>query len=404
MLSLIQNELQDKKTAKVLVRSLQSIYKKWGKGEKCVLCNGAKIKVFNFPHYESFFGYYDRSPFNSSGEYIIFHRTSLSTRWNPRKNKPIELVLWSLKLNKEVKKWSIYAYNWQQGAKPQWIDVHKFIFNNYDALTQSYYSIIVDTLDMSERKFSIPSYESSKDFYLSLNFSRLAKFRPDYGYRNINVSRFDDENDGIFLNKYADDSPRLIVSIAELKQFKHESSMDGALHKVNHIMLSPAHDKIMFMHRWITPTGKIDRLYTYTFGDKHLDLVADFGMVSHCYWYGDDILGYMNGPGGKAGYYMISNHGITKMSDKIQYFGDGHPSVLGDEMFFDTYPDEQRMKHLYQYNIKTDVLTETGAFYESLGFENQCRCDLHPRFINANLVAIDSTHLGKRVLVLIELN
>lgn len=402
MFGKIVNEFQDKKHIKNVVRFFQSFYKHWANIEQYEV-NCKDIRIFDFPFVETFFGYYDRSPLNFSREYILFHRSSLSTKWNPSKTYPIELVLWNLKEDYEVKSWRVLAYNWQQGVKPQWIDNHLFIFNNYDIDSCAYYSTVVDVRNMKEERYALPSYESCDDFYVTLNFSRLAKFRPDYGYRNVEVKELDDCNDGIFINRFDDNAPQLLISIEQLKNIHHHSSMDGAKHKFNHIMFSPNRDKMMFMHRWITAKGKVDRLYTYTFSTAELKLVADYGMVSHCYWYGDEIVGYMNGPGNIAGYYKLSSTDIVRLNDKIQHFGDGHPSIFGDEMIFDTYPDSNRLKHLYKFNLIVEDLEKIGSFREPLGFENQCRCDLHPRFIDNNLLSIDSTHRGKRCLVLIRL-
>lgn len=361
------------------------------------------MRIFDFKGIETFFGYYNRSPFNESKRYLLFHRSSLSTKLNPRINKPIDLVLWDYCQNKEIKSWKVWAYNWQQGTKPQWINDNAFIFNNFDPVTPKYYSILVNLKDLNERKFESPTYESDENFYLTLNFSRLAKYRPDYGYRNIAQINLDDTTDGVFLMPFDEGKAKLIVSIEQLKNMNPKPSMLRAKHKVNHIMLSPDRKRFMFMHRWITSKGKEDRLYVYDIQKKNFHCVADYGMVSHCYWYGEDIVGYMNGQDNQPGYYIISKGEIKRLEDKIQCFGDGHPSILGDDMVFDTYPDTKRLKHLYHYNLKNGLLREIGNFKESLGYENQCRCDLHPRLITPHLVSVDSTHIGKRCLCLIDI-
>lgn len=402
MRNIVTNELEDKKIIKDIIRYAQSLYKRWGKEQPCSI-DGSRLKVFDFDGAETFFGYYDRSPFNELRQYLLFHRSKLSTRLNPRTNKPIELVLWDYNRNREIKSWELWAYNWQQGAKPQWIDGERFIFNNFDPIAQKYYSVLVDIKNQSEKKYSCPSYEACKDFYLTLNFSRLAKLRPDYGYRNVSNVHLDDVTDGVFSVSFADNIVKMLVSLEQLKQTNPKPSMEKAKHKVNHIVLSPDRKKFMFMHRWINRKGKQDRLYVYDLEAHSFHCVADYGMVSHCYWYGEDIIGYMNGADNKPGYYRIFGERIERLHDKIQGFGDGHPTILEDEMVFDTYPDSRRLKHLYHYNLKSDSLYEIGRFKESLGYENQCRCDLHPRLITPHLVSVDSTHTGKRCLCLIEI-
>ena len=233
-------------------------------------------------------------------------------------------------------------------------------------------------------------------------------YRPDYGYRNCkNVKIPNNSNDGLFHYSIKDEKYELLFSLQDLIELKKTPSMFNARHKVNHIVLSPLKERVMFMHRWINNGKKEDRLYVYDFCTKELSLVSDFGMVSHCYWYGEDkIVGYMNGPERKPGYYLInlSTGIIERMSDLIQSFGDGHPSICGDEMIFDTYPNKKTgLKSLYLFNIKTDVLILLGQFKEPFYFCGESRCDLHPRFITPDLLSIDSTHTKKRSFYFIKI-
>lgn len=402
MRNLITNEIEDKKIPKILVRRLQSIFNGWSRQPQYKLLSGT-VKVFDFCGCETFYGYYDRSPLNSSRTKVLFYRSNVSTKLNPRLNGKIELVLWNYIKNEQIKCWDIYAYNWQQGSKVQWINDTSFIFNNYDLCSKSYFSVIVNTITFDEERIEMPAYESCDRFFLSLNFNRLYQYRPDYGYRNIPKKFLDDKTDGIFIYDFKVKQNKLLVSIEDLKNLNFTKSMVNANHKVNHIMLSPSQKSFMFMHRWIKDGLKTDRLYVYNLGTSELSCVADYGMISHCCWYNDDIIGYMNGPSGKEGYYKISKNGFLKLSSSVQNLGDGHPSILGDKMVIDTYPDKKRMKHLYLFDLLDCDLIEIGQFKESMGYECQCRCDLHPRYIGENIISIDSTHIGKRVFCIIEI-
>lgn len=401
MLDFVKNEFEDKKLPKILVKGLQYYLTNPKKQSEHI----GNLEVFDFEHHETFFGYYDRSPLNKSLTHCLFYRSKFTTKLNPRRNIPIELILWNLKEKEIVKIWKIWAYNWQQGSKVQWLSDDGFIFNNYDRKRNIYYSTIVNISNFEEKIIGLPSYDSSENYFLSLNFSRLAKYRPDYGYRNIKINDLNDKTDGIYYYDIIACQQKLLVSIDELKMCNWAESMEGAKHKVNHIMISPDGKLFMFMHRWITKEKKIDRLYVYNLTTQTYRCVVDNGMVSHCYWYRNSIVGYMNGPGNIPGYYIVDleTNKINLLSDKIQYFGDGHPSLFKDKILFDTYPLKNRLKYLYIYDLNSDQLTNVGKFLESVGYECQCRCDLHPRFVNESLLSFDSTHVGKRCFCLLKL-
>lgn len=408
MFRVIKDEFGDRKIFKILFKILASIpgyVTRKQINHSSVL--EPELTVFDFNGYESFYGYYDRSPFSADMKYLLFYRSKHSTKLNPNPDKHIELLLYDYNNKCIVKIWNILAYNWQQGSKVQWLDNNNFIFNNYDKSEKKYYSTIVNKITLTEKTFRYPFYESCCNFFLSLNFDRLNKYRPDYGYRNNgNKELLNDEADGIFIFNFSELKFELLISIDELKSINPIINMIGARHKVNHIMLSPDKQKFIFMHRWILKSGsKIDRLYLYDFKSKSLTCLADTGMVSHCFWKDKNtVIAYMNGVNSQPGYNIINlgENSIQRMPECIQCFGDGHPHILNNNMIFDTYPDKERNKHLYKYNLETNTLAELGSFYEPLGFECQCRCDLHPRYCSESIISIDSTHTGKRCFVLVK--
>jgi len=371
-----------------------------------VMCS---IRKFSYNQKESFFGYYDKSPLNRTNEYIIFHSSNISTKQSPNPNIPVDIVLYDVK-NKRFKLIDkSYSYNWQQGSRLMWIDDYKFIYNNFEdgRYISKVYDIKAKTFTIVD--FSV--YDCFKDrFAISLNFERLAIWRNDYAYKNKNtkINWSDNKNDGLYFIDLKKNSAKLIVSIQDVIDLHFKKSMKNAKHKFNHIMISPSGRKVMFIHRWALANGrKFDALFVCNVDGSDLKVVADNGMVSHCYWYDDEnIFGYLREFAGDR-FYMINIKTLEKEiigKGIIDKFGDGHPTIYKDKVIFDTYPNKARMKELYLFDMRTQKLTKLGEFFESFDFYGETRCDLHPRFsYDGKNVFFDSVHEGKRYLYMMEL-
>lgn len=369
-----------------------------------------KISEVDNSNLSSFFGYYDKSPENFSGTKVIYYRSHVNTTNKPSENDSIQIILKCLKTNTTKVIDKTVAYNWQQGAKMMWMTDVKFIYNVFSKQTNSYHSKIYDINNKTFKSLEFPVYECFKDVSIySLNFSRLMDIRPDYGYRNFTtIIDYDSyQNDGIFKLNINDNSYSLIISLKQLIDLKPLSNMNNAKHWVNHIMVSPNGENLMFMHRWISKSGKrFDRLVLTDSEGVSFCILADNEMVSHCCWNGNDsIVGYFR-HNDEDGFYQISilNYTIESFAKGLTGFGDGHPTIVSNKMIFDTYPDRSRMKQLYIYDLSQKKLQFLAEFYESFQFYNETRCDLHPRFnCDQSAIYVDSVHQDIRKLYKIDL-
>lgn len=359
----------------------------------------------------SFFGYYDKCPENLNGDKLIFYRTDFNTKKLPSSKNSIKIVLKCLKTNSTRFIDKTFSYNWQQGSKMMWLNNKEFIYNVFSKESNSYRSKIYNVNKKSFKEISLPIYDCYKDDYaLSISYVRLMELRPDYGYKNINFNKkeFNYKSDGIFKVSLINNTSQLIISIDRLIKLKYLESMRYAKHKVNHVMISPDGENFMFLHRWHCDSGeKFDRLLISDKFGKHIKIVSDEGWISHCCWKNNNsIIGYLKYDK-KINFYEINilNGHVKLISDKLKKFGDGHPSYKFDNFIFDSYPDRSRMKKLFIYNYKNDQILKLGEFYEPLGYFDQSRCDLHPRFSrSASSIYFDSVHHGKRKLYKLNLN
>ena len=275
----------------------------------------------------TFWGYYDKPSTNKQG-FTLFHQTTE----NPyKKNNGVNICLKDPM--GEVKKISTSkAWNWQQGTLLTWVDDSSFIFNDFDG--KKYLSHLYNTEGNLIRTFAYPIYSLRKDQAITLNFRRLAKLRPDYGYFNLPYNQLakapDDE--GIGLLQLKSGEYRLIVTLKDLAGFETQSTMLSAYHKANHLQFSPVGDKFIFLHRWYDKAKKYTRLMMANIDGSNLKEILADDMVSHCNWLNNqEIVCWARKEGIGDRYYLID---IGKNEFSIigdgKLMEDGHPSVLSD--------------------------------------------------------------------------
>jgi len=364
-----------------------------------------QIAKHNLDH--TFFGYYDRSPMCNNGLKVLFHSTSFDTKKKPNLCKEINIMMYDLQTQTYHKISSTKAFNWQQGAKLQWLNTEELIFNDYREDIDQYVSKIYNIENNKWRTISFPIYDVHDDYALTLNFDRLSQLRPDYGYfskKKID-STFNLKKEGIRFINLISDTSELLLSLEEIIKCHYQKSMDGAEHLVNHIMISPNGQKFMFLHRWFNKGVRRDSLMICNKDGSKISSLADNEMVSHCFWKNNrEIVGYLRDHNQNDRYYVIDvESGQKSTIDQLNSYGDGHPNINEDLMITDTYPNKSRMKELLVYHFDTNQLKSIGEFYESFTYYGQTRCDLHPRIsTNKKYFFIDSVHSGKRKLYMIE--
>lgn len=362
---------------------------------------------------ETFFGYYDKSPKNETGEYILYYSTSHSTKKKPDPNQPINLIVFDCVNNVIVKRFLIYAYNWQQGSKAQWVEKYRIIFNNYDLDKKKYYSELYNVKTNVSTFIDYPVYDVFNNKALSLNFNRLALLRPDYGYFNVAMSEEDVKSindDGVYLVDLERNTSTLLLSIEKLLQtfpIRYDIEKVTA-HKVNHIMFSPGGESFIFLHRFFINGKKIDRLFLYEFGLQKISLLSDHDMVSHYSWIDSkQIIVYMRRFGIGDQYYIIDLYPIKITPIKnaaLQSFGDGHPTVKNGLLVTDSYPDNSCTQYLLLYDFSMDKSLCLGSFHHSLLYNREMRCDLHPKWtFNGQEIFFDSIYNRGRHLYSLKL-
>ena len=383
-------------------RSYQFIqYKLKSGGPRCV-SNSDVLRV-STAELPSFFGYYDKSCWNPSSSYVAYHKVL-------DKKAVICIRCSSTKIEQEIDVSD--CWNWQQGSMITWIDDHHLVYNgkNGNKLGCYIYSILTGKKDFII--YPIQALSKDKESMASINYLRLTKMRPDYGY-NIECENYSSElslgDDGINIFSFANKKVSYFLSLKTIVEFSTENSMKNATHKLNHLSYSPDSKKIAFMHRWFDSGYKRTRLLILDLNTKELCCVFNNVMFSHYDWVSNEcIFAWCRGSNGD-GYYMISTSKPSSIPTElfeveglaINANGDGHPSVSPDGRFIitDTYPAKDRMQSLILIDLEEKSAKTLAKVFSPWKYQGLERCDLHHRWSPCSkYVAFDSTHEDVRGL------
>ncbi len=359
---------------------------------------------------EYFFGYYDKSPWDSSGRYMLCLRAD-NTRIDPEPLSPVELLLIDTYNGNKIKIGESKTWNVQQGCMLQWMGPdfkERVIYNDFR--DGKFCSVIFDIITGKERILQVPVYSvaESGQFALTLDFTRLHRLRKGYGYANIEESTKNEKIPNtpcVWMLDLGTNTVCPILKYTDLYNFETKHEMIGAEHKVNHIMINPSGNRFMLLHRWIKNHKKYSRLITSNIDGSDLYNLSDDNMVSHCCWKNDnEILAYENKFSTGPGYYLMKDKSdeYTRLWETLTL--DGHPSYSPDKTMVvtDSYPDRRRISSIKI--LKEKEITTIAQVFSPFKYDNETRCDLHPRWSrDGKKICFDGVFEGQRGLYVINL-
>lgn len=360
---------------------------------------------------EYFFGYYDKSPWDATDRYMLCLRAK-NTYSSVAPKEPAEIILIDTENDNSYKVLGkTHTWNVQQGCMLQWLGPDykdRIIYNDFR--NGNYCSIILNIKTHEEKVIPMPVYSvaGSGNFALSLDFSRLHRLRPGYGYSNLSDTYENEKCPDVSCIWSVDlnnGEIKSLLNYIDFANFEPRPEMKNAEHKVNHIMLNPSGDRFMVLHRWLDGTNKYTRLVTINSDGTEIYNLNDDNMTSHCYWKNDEeIIAYARKESEGNGYYLMkdrTNNFERKWPDLI---ADGHPSYSpdGSMAVTDTYPDRARVATVYI--IKDEQVNKLARVFAPFKYDNDVRCDLHPRWNRAgDKICFDSVFEGKRSLYIVNI-
>lgn len=359
----------------------------------------------------TFFGYYGLIPeCNNRVLYLKVYKPEL----RGSKSEKAQIMVKDLVTGYRTSLLYTRSWNWQQGAQLRWINFNctfSYAFNDFNTDSGSYNTVIASIDGSVLKRLHRPFYTifNNSLTLLSINYDRLTLLRPDYGYFNKEtVDELDDSNDGIWVYSDINQNWELIIDFETLKNHRYVDSMENAIHKVNHLDVSPNDENLIFLHRWKGPKGRFTRLVTFNFSSKKMKILNGDFMTSHCTWLtNSEVLAFCMVENGNVGYYKfdIETGDYILFSNKLPQI-DGHPSKSPDGrwLVIDTYPDISRFSSLFLFDLNLNKLILLGRFWQSLDFTGEIRVDLHPKWsLDSKRIYFESAHEGSRRLYYIEI-
>ena len=360
-----------------------------------------------------FFGYYDHTPFSDDGRRVLAVRTDHPLA-SPAPASRIDVGYFDLEADEPsfLKVAESAAWCWQQGCRLSWFptprNLSNIFFNTVDG--NRYVGRVVSLESgqvIAETSRALYDISRCGTYGLSLNFSRLQRLRPGYGYTSLpdTTGAFRiPPNDGVFLYDFASNQTNLILSYEALVDCVAPPT--GSLemdHYVNHLSFSPSGNRFLFLYLMANGKRRITRLLVCNRDGSDLRLLNRSGVVSHYAWNGDSkLLVFCTSEQlGRMCYQMfdLDDGSSTIVAPDLRQ--DGHPSLVqgGGLMVTDTYPNRFRYQTLMLYDMKNECLLARFPLYRNDKFRGEWRTDLHPRMsADERLIAVDDEQDGFKAM------
>ena len=388
---------------------------------KKIKSEGDVVSVSPNENAEYFFGYYDKSPWDATGRYMLCMRAK-DTWSEPDPLGEAEILLFDLNLDINDNNYcrvlaNTHTWNVQQGCMAQWLgpDYSSRIIYN-DLRDGKYCSVILDVNSTKERVLPIPVYTVSNDGMtaLSLDFSRLHSLRLGYGYAALpEITKGISLPDETCIWKMDIETGKVVplLKYTDFASFQPRKEMqeEGCVHKVNHLMISPNGKRFMVLYRWFVGQRKYTRLITCNVDGTDMYVLSDDDMVSHCYWKNDkEIIAFERKKEYGPGFYLMKDKTQEWTHIWPQLSNDGHPSYCPTDnslVVFDTYPSRSRIQEVKlgrDNDTEGESVKTIAKVFSPFKYDNDTRCDLHPRWSrDGKKVCFDSVFEGHRGLYVV---
>lgn len=389
---------QSLRSLKAEFKIIYKEFKNLSQGRKKVQTTASYVKVGR-KGYNSFFGYYDITPFNSRNDVLYIEV--------PSNEKQADICCYTLENKCSRIITNTKAWNWQQGSRLRWFSGSDEVISFNDFEDGKYINRILNIRDGKERKLDNPIYDWSFDGKraLTLDFARLGVLRPGYGYTCYDYKAEDLNNNGIGLIDGVTGLQQRMLSYTEIAD-AIECNTDFDKCYINHLSFCPSGKKFLFF--WIEVINGYHKasLAVYDICEDLIIPLERNEKVSHYVWQDDNTIictSYSTPRDCRYYVYCLNTRTREQICPKVLN-RDGHPSFYQtDILLTDTYPDANYYQHLMLVDMIKDEYKPILDIFSNPRFNGERRTDLHPRFnSDKSIISIDAHVSGKRKMYIIE--
>ena len=367
-----------------------------------------------------FFGYFGLQPWDSSGRFLLCLEVALHDR-PPKADDKAIVGMVDLASSEFIPLAKTSAWNFQQGAMVQWMPKRidsEIIYN--DRRDGRVVSTILNVQTGERRTIPYPVSAVSHDgkTALSLDFGRLQRIRPGYGYAGLDdpfTGQRHPAGDGVRLVDLETCEGEVVVSLSDvLRVYRKSSEIRNQTLCFNHTIYNTDDTRFAFLVQWrshvipkwvrvwrlnkLVNVGSI--IFAASLDGSDLTWLSGFEGVSHFDWLdSEEILMWARRKGEEHFFLIHGRDGSYRVVGENFLNEDGHCSFSPDRkwVLLDGCPDKNRCTELKLFKWREQRLFLLGRFYSPPLYTGEIRCDLHPRWNrNGAKVCFDSTHDGTR--------
>ncbi len=359
-----------------------------------------------------FFGFHDKCPWSPDNKMLLANKFDVPLRM-PQTNDTLTVgYFWgddyaTFRPISETRAWT-----WQLGCMLQWLgNTNQIVFNDFDGSRHVARIYDADGCHMKDLPLPVGAISPNGGWAASWSFERCRVYAPGYGYANGVDPELDVAKPiahGLHLLNLKSGETKMLFSVRDVASTQPEASMDGAFHYLTHCLFAPSSERFIFLHAWIDGfNAKWIRMISCDLKGNCFVFPTD-GMVSHFAWRDDEhVLAYARVKERGDRYVLFRDRSNAReIIGEDSFNSDGHPSFSPDKRWIvtDTYPDRFRISYLILYDTRMNERLNLAKLrsprqYSSPTFENNCQCDLHPRWDRlGTMICFDSVHTGKRAL------